>query len=317
MKRGLAILILLAAFGAGSESAAAEPGPLLPPLPPRQLMTQVGAPVAPARSFHSGFVVEASNGYRVGVMTFGDAVVLVVFRGDQRHFKRISETAYLARGIAAPERLQATFGRFGKVSMRFRESRHRPWIGKRRRCHGAGRFVKRRGVFVGNLRFKGEDGYVSVRVHRAKGAVLTVAEKCRRHENRRARRMGAGAGAGPFFLPPYAALFANSRDGVNTAAILALQFRDRMTLISSAEEARSKLAIIRLALLRKRGGIRVNEAVTAAKLSATAPFHGTGRYRAAPDGTVTWGGDLSVNFPGVPRFPLTGPEFEVFLEVPF
>jgi hypothetical protein len=317
MKRGLAILILLAALGAGSEGAAAEPGPLLPPLPPRQLMTQVGAPVAPARSFHSGFVVEASNGYKVGVMTFGDAVVLVVFRGDQRHFKRISETAYLARGIVAPERLQATFGRFGKVSMRFRESRHRPWVGKRRRCRGDGRFVKRRGVFVGNLRFKGEDGYVSVRVHRAKGAVLTLAEKCRRHENRRARRRTAASGEEPFLAPPQSALFATSRDGVDTTGILALQYRGKMILLSTAEEARSKLAIVRIALVRTRASIPVNEAVTAAKLSAPAPFHGTGRYHAAPDGTVTWSGNLSVDFPGAPRYPLTGPEFAAFIEVPF
>jgi hypothetical protein len=70
VKRARAILVLTV-FLAGAQSAAADSGPLLPPLPPRQLMTQVGAPVPPARSFTSGFTVKASGGYKVGVMNFG------------------------------------------------------------------------------------------------------------------------------------------------------------------------------------------------------------------------------------------------------
>ncbi|HWO84398.1 MAG TPA: hypothetical protein VNM38_11515, partial [Solirubrobacterales bacterium] len=63
--------------------------------------------------------------------------------------------------------------------------------------------------------------------------------------------------------------------------------------------------------------IRIDEALTTAKLTPPSPFHGTARYRAYPDGATSWSGDLSVNFPGAPRFPLTGPSWETFLEVPF
>ena len=325
MRRSAVLCVLLALAVVGSalvpalagaakprvhQRAAAPPIKLLlPPLPPSQLLTQHGKPVAPTPFFRSGFVLRA-DGYKIGVSTFGSAVFLSVWRGGNG--RRI-QTAYLARGVARPERLQATFGQFGRVKMRFRESRHRTWIGQQRTCRGANRFVKRRGVFRGNLRFKGEGGYVSVRVHRARGAVVTEAPKCRRH-----RRGGAfDIPFGASFSTPLSALLAIARDGVDATAFFAVEDRRSTLFFATNEEARGKLAVVRMAVLRKRTRIRTNEALTAASLSPTAPFHGTGRYRAAPDGTSAWSGNLSVNFPGKPRFPLTGPDFETFLEVPF
>lgn len=325
MRRSAALCSLLAlavlasalvpALAAGAkprirQRAAAPPVKLLlPPLPPSQLLTQHGKPVAPTPFFRSGFVLEA-DGYKIGVSTFGSAVFLSVWRGGNG---RRVQTAYLARGVARPERLQATFGQFGKVKMRFRESRHRTWFGQRRTCRGANRFIKRRGVFRGNLRFKGEGGYVSVRVHRAKGAVVTEAPKCRH------RRRGGGFQIpfGGLLSQPISALLAIERQGVNATAFLAVEDRRSTLFFATREESRGKLAIVRMAVRRKHSRIRTNEALTAASLSPPSPFHGTGRYRAAPDGSSAWSGGLSVNFPGKPRYPLTGPEYETFLEVPF
>jgi hypothetical protein len=287
---------------------AATPVKLLPPLPPSQLLTQHGKPVSPTPFFRSGFVLKA-NGYKIGVSTFGSAVFLEVWRGGSG---RRVQTAYLARGVARPERLQATFGNFGKVKMRFRESRNRTWRGRVRTCRGANRFVKRRGVFRGNLRFKGENGYVSVRIHRAKGAVVTEAPKCKR------RRRGGGFDI-PFanFSQPKSAVLAIARHGVDATAFLAVEDRRSTLFFATSEESRGKLAIVRMAVLRRHSKIRTDDALTSARLTPPAPFHGTGRYRAAPDGSTAWFGGLSVNFPGKPRSPLTGPEFESFLEVPF
>jgi hypothetical protein len=285
----------------------APPLKLLPPLPPSQLLTQHGKPVAPTPFFRSGFVLKA-DGYKVGVSTFGSAVFLEVWRG---HSGKRVQTAYLARGVARPERLQATFGHFGKVKMRFHESRNRTWRNRIRTCRGANRFIKRRGVFRGNLRFKGENGYVSVRVHRAKGVVVTQAPKCRRH---RGRGFQIPFGS---FSPPKAVLLAIAREGVAATAFFAAEDRRSTLFFSTSEESRGKLAIVRMAVLRRHSRIQSNDALTAASLSPPAPFHGTGRYRATPDGTTSWSGDLSVNFPGAPRSALTGPDFEPFLEVPF
>ena len=323
MRRRLTLLVLFAAAlvaasalptatGAGLQRVhrrvAAPPVKLLPPLPPSQLFSQHGKAVAPSPFFRSGFVLKA-DGYQVGVSTFGSAVFLEVWRS--RNHQRI-QTAYLARGVARPERLQATFGHFGKVKMRFRESRNRTWVGQRRTCRGANRFIKRRGVFRGNLRFKGEGGYISIRVHRAKGAVVVQAPKCR-------HRHGGGGFNLPFgnFSQPKSALLAIAREGVNSTAFLAIEDKRSTLFLASKEESRGKLAIARLAVVRKRSEVRINEALTSASLSPPSPFHGKGSYRAAPDGGTAWSGSLSVNFPGTPRFPLTGPEFETFLEVPF
>jgi hypothetical protein len=286
----------------------APPLKLLPPLPPSQLFTQHGRPVAPTPFFRSGFVLKA-DGYKVGVSTLGSAVFLEVWRG---HSGRRIQTAYLARGVARPERLQATFGHFGKVKMRFRESRNRNWRGRVRTCRGANRFIKRRGVFRGNLRFKGEGGYVSIRVHRAKGAVVTQAPKCRRH-----RGAGFKIPFGNSLSQPKSALLAIARDGVDATAFFAVEDRRSTLFFATDEESRGRLAIVRMAVLRKHSRIRTDEALTSASLSPSSPFHGTGRYQAAPDGSNAWSGGLNVNFPGEPRFPLTGPGFETFLEVPF
>lgn len=287
---------------------AAPPVQLLPPLPPSHLLSQHGKPVAPTPFFRSGFVLKA-DGYKIGVSTFGSAVFLEVWRGGGG---RRVQTAYLARGVARPERLQATFGSFGKVKMRFREARNRSWRGRVRTCRGANRFIKRRGVFRGNLRFRGEDGYVSIRIHRAKGAVVTEAPKCK-------RRRGGGGFDIPFanFSQPKSAVIAIARQGVDATAFLAVEDRRSTLFFATREESRGKLAIVRMAVLRRQSRIYTDEALTSARLTPPAPFHGTGRYRAAADGTSAWSGGLSVNFPGKPRYPLTGPEFETFLEVPF
>lgn len=307
MTRRLATLALLALASTLPVAGTAHAdGQLLPPLMPRKLMTKVGAPVPPVRSYRSGFQVKAAGGYEVGVSTFGSSVILVISR---EHAKQASETLYLARGVATPDRLQATFGQFGRVKMRFREaSAHRV-------CHGPFRLTRHRGVWVGNLRFRGEDGYVSVRLHRAVGGILEPSGICPRRL-RRLRHHHSDDGGSIFFSSP-AALYAESRKGVDTTSVLALEFLGLSAIFATHEESRGKLAIIRAALVSAHPAFHVNEAATAAKLAPGAPFHGTGHYRAAPDGTSTWTGDLSANFPGAPRFPLTGPQFKVFLEAPF
>lgn len=287
---------------------AAPPVNLLPPPPRSRLLSQHGKSVRPSPRFRSGFVLKA-DGYRVGVSTFGSAVYLEVWRGERGD--RVA-TSYLARGVARPERLQATFGNFGKVKMRFRPSRHRTWVGKKRTCRGANRFIKRHGVFRGNLRFRGEDGYVSVRIHRAKGAVVVPAPKCL---HQRSRGGGFNFNFNPF--EPRAGLLSISREGIDSTSILALEGRRNTLFVAGTEDSRPHVAIFRTAVLRKHSPIRIDDALTKARLTPPVPFHGTGRYRAYSDGTNSWTGDLTVNFPGAPRFPLTGPTWETFLEVPF
>lgn len=301
-RRSLALALLILALCVPACRAAAAETSLLPPLPPRKMMTQVGAPVPPVRSFRSGFQVSpSSSGYEVGISTFGSAVILVV---SNHHRGHLAETLYLARGVATPDRLQATFGQFGEVKMRFRES------SEHLVCHGVLRFARHKGLFVGNLRFRGENGYVSVHVHKASGGILEPAGRC-------PRRRHHFHFNGDIFSESPAAFLAESRQGVNLTSLLALEFAGFSGVLATREESRGKLAIIRAAFARTKKAFHANEAATAVNVSPPAPFHGTGHYHAAPDGTATWTGDLTANFPGASRFPFTGPEFETFLEAPF
>jgi len=315
MRRRLGALVLAISLLAGlltpllggEAQAAAVPG-VLPQLLPPRLLTEVGKPVPPAPVFRSGFALSRSHGYEVRVFTFGTAVILEVLHGGQRH---LSATAYLARGVAAPHRLQATFGKFGKISMRFRPLKHGD--GVKSVCRFGERLSQRHGLYAGHLTFRGEGGYLSLDLHRAKGSIVTPAGRCRRRHLSRAEVEKVLEA----LFEPASGLLASSREGVATTGFLGLQRGNRVMFLASHEETQGKLAIIRFALATAPEGLHANEAVTAASVSPPAPFHATGRYRAAPDGTATWTGPLSVNFPGAPRFPLTGPSFEVFLDVPF
>ncbi len=310
MRRLVFLLVLLAlALGAAPAAGASSALPPLPPLPHSRLLDQAlpehGPDVRPEPFFRSGFTVEAGK-YKVGVSTYGAGLLLNVWQGGR---KQRSMSAYLAKGVARPERLQATFGKFGKVSMRFRRSTRPP----SKSCSFGRELIKQHGLFVGSLEFRGEGGYVSVRLHRAKGTILRLGKRCHVH-----RHHDFDFSELEFlFAKPEAAMLALSRDGVDSTALLAIAAKKKSTFIAAHEESRGKLAIVRLALLHKPGTLKFDEALTSGRLVPPAPFHGTGRYHASPDGTYTWSGNLNVNFPGAPHFSLTGPSFEALVEVPF
>lgn len=308
MRKRVAVLALLASLLVVGNARAAEIPGLMPQLLPPRLLTEVGKPVPPPPTFRSGFTVTADHHDEVRVFTFGTAVILEVLRESRHHF---SATAYVARGVATEHRLQATFGRLGKISMRFRP----PARGDRVKsvCRFGERLSRRRGLYVGHLGFKGEGGYVSLDLHRAKGAIVTPAGRCR---HRHLTQIQIEKLIESLF-EPVSGLFVNSREGVTTTGLLSLKSKDRTVFLASHEETHGKLAIFRVATARAPKGFAVNEAATSARLSPPAPFRGLGHYHAAPDGTTTWTGDLSVNFPGAPHFPLTGPSFRALLEVPF
>jgi hypothetical protein len=311
MRRLVLFLVLPALLLGAPQVAVAES--LLPPLPHSRLMdralleTEHGPSVRPLPPFRSGFSVKEGK-YHVGVSTYGGGLFLGVWRGGLR---QRSMTAYLAKGVAQPEHLQATFGKFGEVKMRFRRSRNRP---PDRVCIFGRTLVWHHGVFVGNFRFRGEGGYVSVRLHRAKGTILREGGRC--HVRRRHHDFDP-SDFEFLFAKPEAAMLAIDREGVNWTGLLALAAKKNSTFLAVHEESRGKLAIVRLATVHKAGTLHFDEALTTGRLVPPDPFHGSGRYSAAPDGTQTWAGNLSVNFPGAPRYPLTGPGYEAFVEVPF
>jgi hypothetical protein len=307
------VLTLVAVPAGASASPLGFPFDPLQELPSR-LRAEVPSRLDPGRSpapFHPVFVLESRHGYRVGVIGIGSAVVLEVVR---KHGRAV--TAYVARGTVTPNRLQASFGEFGKVAMRFRPSSNPPRQKPRRRCVGAGRFINRRGVYVGNVRFTGEGGYISVHAHRAKGQVSSVAPQCERgFTGQRSQRAIRPSRGDPLELD---FLVASWRHAVTSTSVGAVALGGRAFFFASTEQSQGRLAVLRLAVTHGPSqAFAVDNALTRVQISPPAPFNGTGTYRAAADGSKTWSGPLTVNFPGAPRLPLTGPQFRAQLEASF
>ncbi len=276
---------------------------------------------APKRDFESRFDIEARDGYELSVIARGDVVAVEVTRPAQNKgpLQRLlglerAATVYLARGTVTPRRIKASFGRFGSVDVRFRPSRRVVRSHRHRRCRGAGRFTSRFGVFVGGIRFSGEKHYITVRAHRAKGRVRSRLHlRCSLPPVPPSAQSSAHPlSRQPSFTP--ASLTAGWRHAVAATELFVLRLRRATLFLAVSEESKGSVAELRYALATARSRVfRFNEALTTATIAPPRPFHGKGIYGAAPDGTTSWSGPLSVSFPGLPRAPLTGSQFDVEL----
>ncbi len=276
----------------------------------------------PRFASESRFDLKVQGGYRVTVIGIGDIVALEVSRNrggtspSLKHGRAV--TAYVARGTVTPGRIEASFGDFGRISVRFRPSGRVLRSTPRHRCKGADRFTRRFGVFAGTVRFTGEGGYVAVRAHRAKGLVRSpIHLHCAaRGFNLRARRFSRPAGRSPRSTPSI--LDAHWRQALSSTDFFAFQVSKRTLYLVVVEQSMGSMAEVRYAVAIGPSKTFVrDDALTSATLKPPAPFHGRGVYSAAPDGTKSWTGSLSVAFPGAPRFPLTGTQFEEQLAAGF
>jgi hypothetical protein len=312
----LAALALLGLPALASAEAPGVPLPLPAGIPPQlraELRAETGTS-APRGPFMPKFELRAHGGYRVGVLGIGSAVIVEVARGHDG-----ATTAYVARGTVTPDRIQASFGDLGRVAMRFRPAGRISLSKPLRHCHGASRYRSRLGVFAGSFQFKGENGYISVRTHRAKGAIRdSLAPHCGPQRPRGSEQNVASSSGDGFQSIEPESLTASWRHGVGAASFAAIGFRTELLYLAFAEQSEGALAKIRFAFASGPStALSIDNALTQARVSPPAPFKGTGTYRAAPDGTTTWTGTLSVNFPGAGHFPLTGPLFKTELGAGF
>jgi hypothetical protein len=278
--------------------------------------------------------------YKVSVGNFGETVVLAVETGALKSQRHVAATSYVVHGTATESRIEATFGKLGEIAMRFHPSPNRSWEKPNRNCRGFDAFVVRRGTWQGQLRFRGEGDYLVLDRQRVRGSVETIAPKCRplwereltegsgadRAASGPVTRLGAAPESGslplirpsqePGLGPEVPVLEDSWREGVDAAEFLGGGGREGGTLYAATEEAEGRLAIFRAA--RAEAGpkaVTADRALTSAKLTGVAPFHGSARYRAAPDGTRTWEGNLTVSFPGISRYRLTDEPFHPSLQL--
>jgi hypothetical protein len=259
------------------------------------------------------------SGYDISVVGVRGVVAIEVTKAGidiGRGAKHGAITAYVAHGTATTNRIAASFGRFGKISVRFRPSGRVVKSRRGKRCRGAARYTTRPGVFIGSIRFTGEDRYVQVRAKRAKGRI----RRPRRLRCAKPPRPTAKSSQAVENLPfaSMGVLEAGWREPLAARELIALRFGAKVLCFASTEESLGTLAEVRYAFaVAPARTLTQNEALTAAKLKPPWPFAGTGKYAASPDGVRSWTGGLRASFPGAPGLSLTGPEFRVRLNSSF
>lgn len=325
-----AAVLAVAALLALAPVSQADPLALPASIPP-QLRALLREPVqpSPARSnFESRFALKVGHGYEMAVIGQGQAVQVEIGRpsslrqappgGGSPVNTSEALTFYIARGTVTRHRIAASFGKFGRVDVRFQPTGPPLESRSRRRCRGADHFTIQRGVFVGNVRFAGENDYVTARSHHVRGRVRTpLFLRCvppRLHS--RAGSLQRAVRQTDFGFQ--STLSASWRHGAHSTDLFSFGIRKSQLTAALTEESLGSVALIHLGLaISKSRILTVNDALTSATLAPPAPFHGKGTYSAAPDGEKTWSGPLSVTFPGAPGWPLTGEQFEVKVDASF
>jgi hypothetical protein len=230
-----------------------------------------------------------SNGYTVGIHASRGRVTAYMGRKHGTSY-------YEAPGRVTRDGVKARFGKFGRVSVSFRERRVIRVPSGEFGCRG-GPEVVRHGVFVGTIRLRGEGGYTKVTATRARGQTTVVPRwRCR------------GGSPGFSEAPDQVGLAAVcGRDGFTALGTRSVEqgprvFPDEDTstwFLASALERRGRIRIIRLAFARAgRSAFLFDDALTFATVRPPPPFHGVGRLTRDPAAGGTWKGTLSVDFPG-------------------
>lgn len=290
MKGGFApvgvVALLLASGALAPASAGAKASP-----PPRS------QPVAE-------FELKGSGGYSLTFVGGGRSVALRATRGLG------ATVSYETRGRVTPGGIEATFGALGKVVVEFRPSgrvRRKP---PPRRCRGTVRKTYP-GVFVGAIRFRGEQGYTRARANRVNGSMeLRSAWRCK------GGRGGKGEARRPQ-LPDLdgesAVLQATSTRGRLVFGVVAYrppEERGITLFAASSTERRTGMTIERTAItFGPDRAFAFDVALGTATASPPRPFGGGATLAPGPGGTTAWTGSLKVDLPGRKNVPLATPSF--------
>jgi hypothetical protein len=262
------------------------------------------------------FTIPSSNGFQLRVAAgvrqeFGD-VLIEATKGA--HFQILYLTKNLSRN---PNEIRARLGKIGEVSVTF----HRTGQGREAipsHCRGP-RTAVTFGVFRGIVKFDGERGYTEARRHSAHGFVKrSYRRKCKYPPAKGGH--AASLLTGRYRGKTYVSLDA-WKTKLNGAARASVEYKARSTY-------RSKNFWVERFVTA--GGTPSNYRWQAtngpeeylpflgsaeATLEPPPPFEGSGVFHFEPgdspyDGSASWEGSLSVEFPGTAKMPLAGPGVE-------
>lgn len=289
------------------------------------------------------------DGYQFTVAALGQVIALSVSNGREnlsdKAVGRFSTTTYLAHGRATATSIQASFGDRGRIELHFQPSGREIHASRHAGCRRpSGNTIAQLGLFVGELRFRGEGGYTSVEAHRVHGGTVNLAAlvSCRPGGKLPGlsrssapprpspapsvpeatwRRYGKVDSRGP-------AVHTHPSHGPKRTTLLAslklplsrTMFEVRTggigrTRFLAAEEAgEGRIGIIRLAgVSALQSAFTFDDTLANAAVAPPPPFSGKGVFQQGIGKAESWTGSLAVSFLGAPGVPLTGSSFRTGL----
>jgi hypothetical protein len=262
--------------------------------------------VSPA-SRSAALRTHGSNGYGIDMLTTGSRLVLFASKAS-------GSASYLVRmRPSKPGEIKASLGKLGRISLRFRPSgpaEAQPEPGSE--CVGSAP-MSQQGRFIGNLRFRGEDGFTAVHAASVKGEMFSRSRQvCKRpHEPRGGGREPSAVSLSAYVegdpeKPSFSAYELTGKRGFGGGS-------PGTSYSASVTERRGQMTISRSA---SAGAEASTFAVSApsvrpavASVAPPFPFSGTAVFEGADGHAPTWSGDLSVSLPGLGAVPLTGSPF--------
>lgn len=276
----LGVLVVVAAALGVAPGAAAKPGYFVSP-----------------PSFSMEARLPKSDGYAMSVGVFGHRwVEVVASRGGASAF-------YFVKGRASRHGVDADLGRFGHIHARFTDGRsdREPLSSG---CKGA-RPLEVHGRLEGSIRFRGENGFATVSVMRAKASyVRRFREVCN------------------FGIPD-----GNNKNAIEVLEASARTSSGRSIHFTAAHPEGVDFTFVSASTIERVGRVFAWKLTTtsnqpsqleftpsrgqpeSATVDPAFPFHGSASYVAQPDGSAVWSGDLRAPFAGLGSVALTGPRF--------
>lgn len=306
------------------------------------LLLPAGAAARPGdevrpRSLHLTMSGIGTRSYDVSVDTLGHhRVTLTVAKGGQ-------VASYTTKGKVSRHQVEADFGRFGRVKLRFHGKRrpfpappHKRSKPRRVRTVCRGRRPQREvGHFHGAIEFDGQHGYTRLAVGKLHGEVRRsyrqVCHQVRvrnpRHHDHRAA-VASSASADPFGFN-LTLLSARSRVGGSLTRFTSISLEPPRGIPVPAKDL---FSVITASLQEKVGRVRVYRSAmqlapphrvrisrrgvkpATAHLALDSPFSGRAHYKGATKSTpASWTGSLGIRFLGSNLVPLAGPHFHAVL----
>lgn len=268
------------------------------------------------------------DGYRISVVAYGQTVALTVGNGPDeirriRGVNRASATTYVAHGRVTPNSIEASFGDRGRIAVRFRPSGHYLRATRRAGCDRPSRHViARLGIFAGTLRFRGEDGYTTVRASRIRGGSIGVLAllRCRFGLPSQRSRYLSSLDAPEVGTNPSRRVKSTTLVARHATLLTRTGFRVRVRgegrprFLAVDQTVEDRLGIVRLVtVLGAPSSFEFEDTLARAVVSPPTPFSGRGVFEHGLGNEKAWTGSLAVSFLGAPRVPLAGAPYAIRL----